>query len=96
MGNRLGHDEGVAASALCPYSEETVAGCRYYRPISAHGDFPEAAHCAEASVLGVDGHIRHTICRRRAPWVEAAAAARGSDDQGVNLPGRSSHASSSG
>lgn len=89
MGNRLGLDEGVAASALCPYSEETVVGCRYYRPISAHGDFPEAAHCAEASVLGGAGHIRHTICRRRAPRAEAAAAAGRAHDQGVTLAGRS-------
>jgi hypothetical protein len=66
MGKRFRLDEGVAASGLCPYSEETVAGCRYYRPISAHGDFPEAAHCAEAFVLSGADHIRHTICRRRA------------------------------
>ncbi len=81
-------DEGVAAPGLCPYSEETVAGCRHYRPLSAHGDFPEAAHCAEASVLGGAGHIRHTICRRRAPWAEAAAAAPQADGERVNLTGR--------
>jgi hypothetical protein len=87
MAKRLGLDESVAVSGLCPYSEETVAGCRYYRPISAHGDFPEAAHCAEASALHGSSHIRHTICRRRAPWADAAAAVR-RDDQEVNLGGR--------
>ena len=70
IGKRLRLDEGVAASGLCPYSEETLAGCRYYRPISAHGDFPEAAHCAEASVVSGADHIRHTICRRRARGTE--------------------------
>jgi hypothetical protein len=65
MGNGLRLDDGAAASGLCPYSEETVAGCRHYRPISTHGDFPEAAHCAEAAVLSGANHIRHTICRRR-------------------------------
>ncbi|HVC41543.1 MAG TPA: hypothetical protein VND54_06165 [Candidatus Saccharimonadales bacterium] len=53
------------SSASCPYSEETVVGCRFYRPVSAHGDFPEAGHCADASVLTSADHIRHTICRRR-------------------------------
>jgi hypothetical protein len=49
----------------CTYSEETVMGCRYYEPMSAHGDFPDAAHCREASVISGSDHVRHTICRRR-------------------------------
>jgi len=49
----------------CPYSEETVMGCRHYEPVSAHGDFPEAAHCKEASVISGSDHVRHTVCRRR-------------------------------
>jgi hypothetical protein len=49
----------------CTYSEETVMGCRHYEPVSAHGDFPEAAHCREASVISGSDHVRHTMCRRR-------------------------------
>jgi hypothetical protein len=48
----------------CPYSEETVVGCRYYRPRSAHGDFPGAGQCADAVILSGTHHIRQTICRR--------------------------------
>jgi hypothetical protein len=85
MGNRLPPDEGAAASGLCPYSEETVAGCRHYRPISAHGDFPEAAHCAKASVLSGADHIRHTICRRRTHGPEPRQAAPQVDNERINL-----------
>jgi hypothetical protein len=59
-------DSDVDALGLCPYSEETVAGCRHYHPISAHGDFPEAAHCSDAIVISGTDHIRHTICGRGA------------------------------
>jgi hypothetical protein len=73
-GERIWASDAVGASVgvlgLCPYSEETVAGCRHYRPVSAHGDFPGAGHCEEASVLNGVDHIRHTICRRR---MESAA-----------------------
>ena len=27
--------DGVDALGLCPYSEETVAGCRHYLPVSS-------------------------------------------------------------
>jgi len=56
----------VDSLGLCPYSEETVAGCRHYRPVSAHGDFPEAGHCVDAVVISGTGHIRQTICGRGA------------------------------
>ena len=56
----------VDTLGLCPYSEETVAGCRHYHPVSAHGDFPEAGHCIDAVVISGTGHIRHTICARDA------------------------------
>jgi len=49
----------------CPYSEETLAGCRHYRPRSAHGDFPEAGQCTEAFTISGTEHIRHIICRRQ-------------------------------
>jgi hypothetical protein len=49
----------------CPYSEETVVGCGYYRPRSAHGDFPGAAQCVDAEIVSGASHVRHTICRHR-------------------------------
>lgn len=85
MGNRVCLDDGAPASGLCPYSEETVAGCRHYRPISAHGDFPEAAHCAEASVLSGADHIRQTICRRRTPGEELRQATPQVDGAQINV-----------
>jgi hypothetical protein len=51
----------------CPYSEETVVGCRYYRPRSAHGDFPDAGQCADAEIVSAGSHVRQTICRRQKP-----------------------------
>jgi hypothetical protein len=71
MDTRLPADQalrGVTAEGvvpLCPYSEETVVGCRYYRPRSAHGGFPGAGRCADAEIVSADRHIRQTICRRR-------------------------------
>ena len=59
-------ESDVDALGLCPYSEETVAGCRHYRPVSAHGDFPEAGQCIDAVVISGTGHIRYTICGRGA------------------------------
>ncbi len=56
----------VDALGLCPYSEETVAGCRYYHPVSAHSDFPEAGHCTDAVVISGSDPIRYTICCRSA------------------------------
>ena len=68
-GERIWASDAVGASVgvlgLCPYSEETVVGCRFYRPVSAHGDFPGAAHCEDASVLNGADHVRYTVCQRR-------------------------------
>ena len=68
-GQRIWAADAVAASegflGLCPYSEETVVGCRFYRPVSAHGDFPGAGHCEDASVLNGADHVRYTVCQRR-------------------------------
>ena len=58
-------ESDVDALGLCPYSEETVAGCRYYHPLSAHGDFPEAGRCTDAVVISGTDHIRRTICTGR-------------------------------
>lgn len=60
-----GIPDGVDALGLCPYSEETVAGCRHYLPVSEHGDFPEAGHCRDAFLISGTDHIRYTICARR-------------------------------
>jgi hypothetical protein len=54
----------VCADRPCPYSEETVVGCRFYTPRSAHGDFPGAAQCADAVIISGAHHIRQTVCRR--------------------------------
>ena len=62
-------DSGVDALGLCPYSEETVAGCRHYHPVSAHGDFPGAGRCIDAFVISGTDHIRYTICSRGASSV---------------------------
>ena len=67
----------------CTYSEETVMGCRHYEPVSAHGDFPEAAHCREASVISGSDHVRHTICRRR----PGAAVSSSAGECRLALPG---------
>jgi hypothetical protein len=60
-GQRIWAADAVAASegflGLCPYSEETVVGCRFYRPVSAH--------CEDASVLNGADHVRYTVCQRR-------------------------------
>ena len=55
----------VDSLGLCPYSEETVAGCRHYTPVSEHGDFPGAGHCKEAFTLSGTDHIRYILCGRR-------------------------------
>jgi hypothetical protein len=56
---------GVDALILCPYSEETLTGCRFYQPISEHGGFPEAGQCKDAFLISGADHIRSTICARR-------------------------------
>jgi len=48
----------------CPYSEETVTGCRNYLPVSQHGGFPGAAACRLAVRLPGSDYIRQTVCRR--------------------------------
>lgn len=53
------------ALGSCPYSEETVTGCRYYLPVSQHGGFPGAASCRLAVKLPTSDYIHHTVCRRR-------------------------------
>ncbi len=80
-GHREGHpdaravDSDVDELGLCPYSGETVAGCRHYQPVSAHGDFPEAGRCIDAVVISGTGHIRYTICGRGAGSVVRPTAA---------------------
>ena len=49
----------------CPYSRETVAGCRFYRPRSEHGSGPDAADCALSVVTEPVPHLRMVLCRRR-------------------------------
>ena len=77
-------ESNVDALELCPYSEETVAGCRHYQPISAHGDFPEAGRCTDAFVISGTGHIRNTICSRRAVSIAGHRQA-GEDVTGVDV-----------
>ena len=48
----------------CPYSEETVTGCRHYAPVSVHGGFPGAACCHWAVNLSTHDYIRTLMCRR--------------------------------
>jgi hypothetical protein len=55
---------GVDKTRLCPYSDETVAGCPNYRPASEHGDFPEAAECRCLLVVQVSSYQRRRTCRR--------------------------------
>jgi hypothetical protein len=55
---------------LCPYSEETVAGCRNYVPASEHGGFPGAAHCQWAMRLPTSQYIRNSLCRRRVSAIQ--------------------------
>ena len=54
------HEELTA----CPYSGETVAACRHYRPVSEHGDFPEAAECRDTFTVPRSEGIRQRMCRR--------------------------------
>lgn len=51
-----------APLAVCPYSEETVTACRYYRPRSEHGDAPDAASCRHALVIHVSSAVRRRHC----------------------------------
>lgn len=63
-----GGDESVPSFddvCLCPYSEETMTGCRNYLPVSQHGGFPGAARCQFALRLPTSEYIEHTLCRGR-------------------------------
>jgi hypothetical protein len=51
----------------CPFSDETVVGCRHYLAVSEHGDFPGAADCRFEQRLRVTEHVRRRLCQRRAP-----------------------------
>ena len=60
-----GDDFTDLTGRVCPFSHETVAGCRNYVPVSEHGDFPEAADCVFAQKVRVSTHVRRTLCSRR-------------------------------
>ena len=49
----------------CPYSEETVTGCRHYIPVSQHGGSPGASRCRLAVNLPAPDYIQRSVCRRR-------------------------------
>ena len=53
------------ALGSCPYSEETMTGCRHYLPVSQHGGFPGAARCRLAMKLPTPDYIHQAVCRRR-------------------------------
>jgi hypothetical protein len=61
---------------LCPYSEETVAGCSHYRARSEHGDFPKAADCRDMLDVPVSSYQRRRICQRAADEVDVRSLAR--------------------
>jgi hypothetical protein len=65
------HDAYEALTA-CPYSGETVAACRHYRPVSEHGDFPEAAECRDTFTVPLSDGIRQRMCRRGVREAEAS------------------------
>ncbi|MFI5287591.1 MAG: hypothetical protein ACHQ4F_14910 [Candidatus Dormibacteria bacterium] len=56
--------------ALCPYSEETMAGCRHYLPVSQHGGFPGAGHCRLAVKVPTSCYIRTMVCTRLGDGVD--------------------------
>jgi hypothetical protein len=60
------------ALTACPYSGETVAACRHYRPASEHGDFPEAAECRDTFIVPLSNGIRQRMCRRGVREAEAS------------------------
>jgi hypothetical protein len=49
---------------VCPFSDETVVGCRHYVPVSEHGDSPWAGECRFAQTFRVTEHVRRRHCRR--------------------------------
>ncbi|MBV9101846.1 MAG: hypothetical protein JOZ46_10520 [Candidatus Dormibacteraeota bacterium] len=50
----------------CPFSQETVAACRFYRPLSEHSDAPGAERCRYADAVAVTNRVRRWICYREA------------------------------
>lgn len=61
-----GTDALPAFSArLCPYSYDTVAGCPFYTPLSAHGSAPDAARCRFVLTARPGEHVRTLVCVRR-------------------------------
>jgi hypothetical protein len=67
------HDAHEALTA-CPFSGETLAACRHYRPVSEHGDFPEAAECRDTFIVPLSDGVRQRMCER---GVREPAAASG-------------------
>ncbi len=63
-GNEAGSPVRADEPAFCPYSEETVTGCRHYRAKSEHGDFADAAECQAVLVISLSSHQRQRTCRR--------------------------------
>lgn len=53
------------AFGACPYSEETVAGCRFYRAAAQHGAYPGAAECRSAIAMSGPVYLRRRVCLRR-------------------------------
>jgi hypothetical protein len=49
---------------ICPYSSETITACSHYHPNSAHGDYPEAAHCCYAVATRLGSFTRQMRCHR--------------------------------
>lgn len=70
----------------CPYSRETVAGCRFYRPRSEHGSGPDAADCAFSVATAPGPHIRTVTCRRRR--LDSASERGSSAERQADLHGR--------
>lgn len=54
------------AARVCPYSRDTVAGCPFYEPISAHGSAPDAALCRYVLAARSSRHVRTLVCVRQA------------------------------
>lgn len=53
------------AARVCPYSRDTVAGCPFYEPVSAHGSAPDAARCRFVLAAHSSAHVRTLVCVRR-------------------------------
>jgi hypothetical protein len=49
---------------VCPYPAETVVACRYYQPVSEHGDSPGDESCRYARVVQVSERSRRRTCHR--------------------------------